>query len=85
MLMGPLGIGLPEFLMLSVPLAFAIITMKVANERSNLPVLWFFLGLLLGPFALLAAFLTSRKKPCAQCRKRIENDALNCAYCGSTQ
>jgi hypothetical protein len=68
-----------------VPLAFVFATMVIAKERSNVAIMWFFIGLFLGPFGLLAVLLTSRKKMCMQCKKRIEKDALKCAYCGSVQ
>jgi predicted amidophosphoribosyltransferase len=54
---------------------------SVASGRGENGCLWFGLGFLLGPFALLAAF--SLGSPCPACRKRINANATTCPHCGS--
>jgi len=52
----------------------------IASGRGAGGCLWFGLGFLLGPLALLAAFTLG--SPCPYCRRKISDDATTCPHCG---
>src|ERR1700685_3903569 len=54
---------------------------SVAGGRGGNGCLWFGLGVLFGPFALLFAY--SVGVPCPACRRNISAQATTCSYCGS--
>lgn len=59
---------------------FGIGAMLIASSRGANTTLWFFLGMLLGPFGLLFA-LFSGGKQCPYCKSKIHKDALMCPRC----
>lgn len=60
-------------------LLFAIATGIVASRRGGSAGFWGFLGLVFGPFALLAAFTVG--KACPACRSKIHKQAPRCPRC----
>jgi hypothetical protein len=62
-------------------LLFGCATAYVATNRGGNGVAWFIFGVLLGPIALLAAFLNG--KNCPACAKKISAKAIICPYCRS--
>lgn len=75
-----------------VLLLFGFVAMLIANSRGRSGGHWFLLGCLLGPFALLVAFLPSLKVnpnalsgkthvPCPECKEPILCEASVCKHC----
>ena len=72
-------------------LAFAVATMKVAQQRGLSGGLWLLVGLLLGAFGLILALLWPEPPPpgppvgtmraCPFCRADVPRDATVCRYC----
>jgi len=59
---------------------FGIGAAIIANSRGASGCLWFGLGVLLGPFALLFALFTGGKT-CPACKSKIHKDATKCPKC----
>ncbi len=61
---------------------FGIAAAFVASNRGANGCLWFGLGFLLGPFALMFAFGAGGGTICRDCRKPIDPEATKCPHCG---
>lgn len=81
------AIGLLELLIiLAIWLLPAIFAGIVASRRGGSYGLWTLIGVLCGPFSLLAvplALALNHHQICAACLKRIHQDATICPYCQS--
>lgn len=79
-------------------LLFGIASMMVANSKGRSGCGWFLLGVLLGPFGLLFAFIAPslKKAPvdpeaptpethvrCPDCKELVRKDARKCKHCGA--
>lgn len=60
---------------------FGLGAWMIASNKGGGGCLWFFLGMLLGPFGLIAAFFMSGSQ-CPHCRSRIHPQANVCPKCG---
>ncbi len=62
---------------------FAVSAVVAASTRGlERHVLWFFMGLLFGPFGLLWTLLARPPgKPCPHCREHVKDWALVCPHC----
>ena len=62
---------------------FAVSAVVAASTRGlERQVLWFFVGLLFGPFGLLWALLARPPgRPCRYCREYVKDWALVCPHC----
>lgn len=69
----------PNYLWVLVSLVFGIACVWVAEKRGGNPLVWFILGMLLGPVAFGVA-LTSGKR-CSFCKSWIAKDAEMCPHC----
>src|SRR6266508_4503471 len=76
-------------------LLFGVVSAVVASKKGRGGCAWFAVGVLLGPFGLILAFVASPKrepvdialKPgamgnCASCAKLIPQEAVKCRFCG---
>lgn len=63
-------------------LAFAPITALVARSRDRQPLIWSFLGVLLGPIAL-ALVVFAPPGRCGSCGQLVEGWPSHCAVCGA--
>jgi len=54
--------------------------MIIAISKGSKSITWFFIGVLFGPFALIAALIITGVE-CPYCKKKIHKDALICPYC----
>lgn len=61
-------------------LLFGVASAFIANSKGANGCLWFFVGILLGPFGILAALFAGGKE-CPFCRSRIHADATVCPKC----
>ena len=52
----------------------------IADRKGGSGCLWFILGFLFGPFALIAALFVTGKR-CPYCKKGVHVDATVCPYC----
>jgi len=69
-------------------ICFAVVTAIAGSSRGRAPALWALLGLLFGPFALVAALVLPRKLghthvACPACAEPVLRAATICRYCGS--
>jgi len=55
----------------------------VAQSRGASGSLWFWLGVLFGPFGLACAFAAGTDRRCPHCRQRIHPEATRCPKCQS--
>jgi len=68
-------------------LCFGIVTAIAAQQKNKSFILWFILGVLLGPFGLIAALLQSPYSPkthmiCPDCGEYVLLSARVCKHCG---
>lgn len=75
---------------------FGLAAAAIAHSRGHSQVLWFFGGILLGPFALLFALVQTKddeelarraialgtSRPCPKCAELVKRAATVCRYCG---
>ena len=61
--------------------ACAVAASVVANSRGANPLLWFFIGVVMGPFGLLLSFVSGTGKECPACKRGIHPKATKCQYC----
>lgn len=62
---------------------FGILAMMIATSKGDKGGKWFFIGLLLGPLALLFALLMTGTA-CPFCKSKIHKEAVVCPKCGKT-
>lgn len=53
----------------------------LASSKGENGILWFIVGLIIGPFAVLLVFFTAGKR-CISCQSKINKNALRCPKCG---
>lgn len=71
----------------AVGLTFGLLAAAAAHARGRYPVAWFVAGMLVGPFALVVAFLPSVPRAgvtvaCPNCAEVIRVGATTCRHCG---
>lgn len=76
------GIGAIALPFLLTAIAFAPITAFVARSRERQPLIWFFLGALLGPIAL-ALVVFAPPGLCESCGSVVEGWPSHCELCGA--
>jgi len=59
---------------------FGLAAMMIATSKGSKGGTWFLLGILFGPFALIASLMITGIE-CPYCKKKIHKDALICPYC----
>ena len=59
---------------------FGIGAAMVANSKGGNTIIWFFLGVIFGPFGLLFSFFSGGKQ-CPYCMSKIHKDAVICPKC----
>ena len=69
-----------------VTLVFGVIASVIAHSRGRNSLGWFVSGMLLGPFALIVAFLPPVVREgmftaCPACREVIRDNAATCRFC----
>src|ERR1700691_4680551 len=69
------------FLLLFGWLVCAAVASDIARKRGASQLLWFVLGLALGPLAVLCAFGTSSSYECPYCKGDIHKKAIRCRHC----
>ena len=52
-----------------------------ANQRGRNPVIFFFIGLLLGVIGCLIVLCLPKMKKCTSCMKRVDGRATRCRFC----
>jgi len=62
-------------------LVCAAVASDIARKRGASQLLWFVLGLLLGPLAVLCAFGASSNYECPYCKGDIHKKAIRCRHC----
>lgn len=63
---------------------FGLAAALVVGSKGGNGCLWFVLGVLFGPFALLLAlFDQGTQKQCRACKKFVDGEATRCPYCQS--
>lgn len=88
-----------EFAYIVIWLLFGLVAAAIANSKGRGGCGWFILGMLLGPFSLVVAFLPSMStvhenkarrtgesgdyKKCPFCAEAVRKDAIRCKHCGS--
>jgi uncharacterized Zn finger protein (UPF0148 family) len=71
------------FLAFTVLLLSGIVASLLATHKGRSGLGWLFLGFVLGPIALVVAFLpSSSTKKCPQCANRVKKDDKVCEGCG---
>lgn len=65
---------------LTILILFGIGAAIVASNKGASGILWFFLGVILGPIGLLLAFFSGGKR-CPYCKSKIHKDATICPKC----
>jgi MFS family permease len=85
---GPLNVLLTLWVgvTLSVWVLVAVAAGWLAEEKGRSPVIWFLIGLLSGPFAVLLAGFAPRGasgdyRRCKDCREPIRREAVVCPFC----
>jgi len=68
-------------LILIVWLVCGIAAGVISSNRGSSGCLWFGLGVLFGPFALIAAFFASDEWKCPHCQRSIAKEATRCPHC----
>jgi len=61
---------------------FGIVSAFVASQRGGSGCLWLIVGILLGPFGLILAFIIPGVR-CPACKKTVHPEATKCPYCRS--
>ena len=52
-----------------------------AHQKGRNPVIWFFIGLLLGLIGCLIVWCLPKMKKCSSCMKRVDGRATRCRFC----
>lgn len=75
-------------LFLLVPIIFAIVCANIAEGKGRGKGIWFFLGLIAGPFSLIVLLLLHKDEvglgniKCPYCAEFVKPEAVVCKHCG---
>lgn len=64
-------------------LLFGLISAAIAGNKGLSFVAWFVVGILIGPFAILAAIFARAGSRCPYCKSPIHREATKCPRCQS--
>ena len=69
------------FLVFIGNLLFGSTLLYFAHQKGRNPVIWFFIGLLIGLIGCLIVWCLPKMKKCPSCMKRVDRRATRCRFC----
>jgi hypothetical protein len=69
------------FYLIFIWIVCGAISGAIANGKGNSFILWFIVGLFLGPIGIIAALISGSAYKCPACRKGVDKEAVKCPYC----